>query len=377
MGTNLRILLVACLVVAASQAAWGQVEMDRLSPGGDGLAAADPAPLPAPSQPLQPSFSGPVAAPPPEFGIAIPCEDACYQGTWQVFGDFLYLRPAQDRVAYAVPINGAIVPPVGVAPVQVGRIAVADVGFDPGFRAGVSYTLDEYSRLGLTYTHLEADIEDQVHVTAPIVLRSMVTHPGTQAAPTDFLDGLAQAAVRFKLADLDYRHTWLCDDRMSLNYVIGGRYAHLEQGFASLLTNTTTAETVDTRLAFDGGGIRFGLEGHRRTACSGLAIYGTAMASFVGGRFVGDFVQADNLSGMVVSTGWTDDRVIPILDLELGVAWVGCCGHLRVSGGYLFSAWFNVPRTEDFIHAVQTNDLTKLHDALTFDGLAARMELRF
>jgi len=374
MDRGLRILLVACFLTAASEAAWGQAVMDRLAPWGDGLAAAEPAPLPLASRP---SFGSETAGPPSEFYTVIPCEDACYQGTWQVFGDFLYLRPGQDRVAYAVPIDGAIVPPPGVAPIQVGRIATADVGFDPGFRAGVSYSLDEYSRLGVTYSQLEADIENQVSVEAPIVLRSMVSHPGTASASTDFLDGLAQAAVRFKLADLDYRHTWLCDERMSLNYVVGGRYAHLEQGFQSLLTNSTTAETVDTRLALDGGGIRFGLEAQRRTPCSGLAIYGAAMASFVGGRFVGDFTQADNFSGTVVSTGWTDDRVVPILDLELGVAWVGCCGHLRVSGGYMFSSWFNVPRTEDFIHAVHTNDLTQLHDALTFDGLAARAELRF
>jgi hypothetical protein len=119
------------------------------------------------------------------------------------------------------------------------------------------------------------------------------------------------------------------------------------------------------------------LEGERRTACSGLTIYGSAMASFVGGRFVGDFVQADNFHGTVAETGWSDDRVVPILDLELGVAWVGCCGKLRVSGGYVFSSWFNVPRTEDFIRAVHTNDLSQLHDALTFDGLALRTEVRF
>jgi len=62
MDTNLRILLVACLLVAASQAAWGQAEMDRLS-WADGLEAADPAPLPAPSRWF---FVSQVAGPPSE-----------------------------------------------------------------------------------------------------------------------------------------------------------------------------------------------------------------------------------------------------------------------------------------------------------------------
>jgi len=374
MKRSLPVLLVTSILMVSAQGAWGQATMDRLASWGEGTAAADRAPLPEPSPSF---FAGDTFGPPSQVCTMIPCEDACYQGTWQVFGDFLYIRPGQDRVSYAVPINGAIAPQPDVAPVQVGRIATADVGFDPGFRAGVSYSLDECSRLGLSYTHLDADIENHVSVDAPVVLRSMVSHPGTQAAPTDFLEGLAEAAVRFKLADAEFRHTWLCNDRMSLNYLVGARYAHLEQDFGSILTNTTTVETVDTRLRFDGGGIRFGLEAQRRALCSGMTVYASAMASFVGGQFVGDFTQADNFSGTVVSTGWADDRVVPILDLELGVAWVGCCGHLRLSGGYMFSSWFNVPRTEDFIHAVHTNDLTQFNNALTFDGLAARAELRF
>jgi hypothetical protein len=374
MGSRLRILLLACVLGAIAGPAWGQAASERFLPGRFGPAPTDPATLFAASDPLP---GGEPAGPASQSCPMIECEDACYQGTWQGFGEFLYLRPGQDRVAYAVPINGAIVPPAGVAPVQVGRIATADVDFDPGFRFGLSHSLDNCSRFGLTYTQFDGDIQNQVSVEAPIVLRSMVDHPGAQAAPTDFLSGSAQAAIRFKLADADYRHVWLCNDRMSLNYLVGVRYAHLEQGFDSLMINSTTQETVDTRLFFDGGGIRFGLEGQRRTPCTGLTVYGSAMATFLGGRFVGDYVQADNFHGTVAETGWSDDRVVPILDLELGLGWVGCGGRLRVSGGYLISSWFNVPRTEDFIHAVQTNDLTRLHDALTFDGLALRTELRF
>ena len=375
MTRNLRVLLVACVLTTLSRPAWGQATLDNFTPWRGEQAPTERGLIPIPAQP---SPGGQMAGPATQVCCpTMECRDACYQGTWQVFGDFLYIRPGQDRVAYAVPINGAIVPPAGVAPVQVGRIATADVGFDPGFRVGLSHCLDECSRIGVTYSHLDADTQDQISVDAPLVLRSMVDHPGTQSAPTDFLNGLAEATIRFKLGDVDYRHMWLCDERMSLNYVVGGRFAHLEQGFNSLMTNSSTAETVDTRLMFDGGGIRFGLEGQRRAICSGMTIYGSAMASFVGGRFRGGYTQADSFSGTVVYTGWADDRIVPILDLELGVAWVGCCGHLRISGGYMFSSWFNMPRTEDFIHTVQTNDLSLVHDALTFDGLTLRTEFRF
>lgn len=374
MTTRLRVLLVACVLSAGSQPVWGQAALDGIASWGGGPAAADRVPSPIPAQP---NPGGQMVSPPSQVCTAIECRDACYQGTWQVFGDFLYIRPGQDRVAYAVPINGAIIPPVGVAPVQVGPIATADVEFNPGVRVGVSHTLDDCSRIGVTYSHLDADSHDTVSVDpSKAVLQSLVSHPGTSSAPSNFLSAVADADVRFNLADVDFRHTWLCDERMSLNYVVGVRYAHLEQGFDSLFTFPTT-ETVDTRLTFDGGGIRFGLEGQRRAICSGMTIYGSAMASFVGGRFAGTYNQLDTPSGTFVSTGWNDDRIVPILELELGVAWVGCCGHLRISGGYMFSSWFNVPRTEDFIHAVQTNDLSVIHDALTFDGLAVRTELRF
>jgi hypothetical protein len=373
MDSRLRVLLLACAMTAAAASASGQA-FDPFAGGPTRLVAGNEPLTPFPVAP--PPAYEPIA-PPPQTWCGLECLPPCCLGCWQFDGDFLYLRPGQDRVPYAVPINGAIIPPVGVAPIQVGRIAAADVDFGPGFRVGMSRSLDECSRLGVAYSYFDSSYFDQVNVDAPIVLRSMVAHPGTQAAPTNFLSAQADASIRFQLGDVDYRHTWLCNERMSFGYLVGARYAHLEQGFGSLMTNSTTQETVDTKLLFDGGGIRFGLEGQRQALCSGFGVYGSAIASFVGGRFEGDYIQADNFSGTVVSTGWRDDRIIPILDLELGVSWTSCGNRLRVSCGYLFSAWFNMPKTQDFINSIQTNNLPQIQDALTFDGMALRTEFRY
>jgi hypothetical protein len=342
-----------------------------------------------------PGTLGPnIAAPEPIFGpteanlgndLVIPaaspcapkaCGDCCCPGTWQFFGEALYLRPGQDKIPYAVPINGPVVPPSGIAPVQIGRFAMADVDFDPGFRAGLSYGLGECSRIEAKYSHLDAQVHDNVSVETPFSLQPMVMHPATLAASTYYLDATADAAIRFRLADVDYRHEWLCTDRMSFGYTAGLRYAHLGQDFTAIFTSTGE-DRVDTQLSFDGGGIRLGLEGQRRIACSSFWIYGSGAASVLGGQFSGDFTQTNNLSGTVVNTGWKDDRVAPILDLELGVAWEGCHDHLRVSGGYMFSSWFNVPKTRDFITAIHTNDFDQFRDALTFDGLTLRAEFRY
>ncbi len=52
-------------------------------------------------------------------------------------------------------------------------------------------------------------------------------------------------------------------------------------------------------------------------------------------------------------------------------------GCVRVTGGYAFSGWYNVINTDDFIHAVRTNNSVNVRDTLTFDGLVLRAEVRF
>jgi hypothetical protein len=154
----------------------------------------------------------------------------------------------------------------------------------------------------------------------------------------------------------------------------------LKQDFTSLFTNTTTRENVDTQIGFEGGGIRLGLDGERRACGSGWMIYGNGAASFVGGVFHADYQQHDNFLGTVANTGWKEDRIISILDLELGIGWVSPCGRFRFTGGYMISAWLNVLGTGDFIQAVQNNTSsrsTDLTNAMTFDGLVTRVEYRF
>ena len=200
------------------------------------------------------------------------CGGGCASGL-RVFGDFLYLRPRNAEVVYAVPFDGPVVPPPAV-PIQVGRIATVDPDYEPAFRVGIERCLSECSSIGVTYTQLDTSTSDSISVDSPRVLRSMVIHPSTLDAAEDWLDASASHDINYKLIDLDYRRLWLCGPRHRVSYVAGARYGRLEQSFRSTFASLGT-ESIDTDVDFDGAGIRLGLEGERQAACSGFLVYGS------------------------------------------------------------------------------------------------------
>ncbi|HUT94172.1 MAG TPA: Lpg1974 family pore-forming outer membrane protein [Thermoguttaceae bacterium] len=310
-----------------------------------------------------------------DVGCSTGCEDPCGP-RWRVYGDLLYLRPANEKVAFAVPINGPITQP-DMIPVQIGLEAVVDCDYDPGFRVGAGRILNDCSEIGAAYTHFETDTYNQIGFDVPYVLRSLVNHPGGLSADTDFLTAEAGLDLDLDLVDFDYRRVIICDGCYNLNYLVGARYAHLDQTFASVFTNATTIETVGAAVRFDGGGIRLGLEGERQIGTFGLMVYGSGVASFVGGEFRGRYAQADSVRGLVCNTGWNEDRVVSILDIELGMGWSSPGGRLRATAGYMFSGWFNTVITDEFIDSVRANNSVDAGDSLSFDGLVLRGEVRF
>ena len=306
------------------------------------------------------------------------CDDCCIP-LWAhrngVFGELLFLQ-ANAEVAYAVPIDGAIIPPPA-APIQVGAVAVADPNFSTGFRIGATYALDICSSLSFTYSHFDSDTQDAVTTNAPLVLRSLVLHPGTANAGSDFLDANANIGIQFDLVDLDYRAVWASDDLWVVNYLLGARYANLTQNFNAAYGGTGTVDTLATNTIFDGGGMRLGLDAQRFACNSGLMLYGRTSASFIAGQFISRYTQASDVDPIIVDTSWKAGRIVSILDLELGVGWQSACGRWRVSGGYMVNAWFNTVNTNSWIQGVQRNNFVGLSDTITFDGFTSRLEYRW
>lgn len=330
----------------------------------------------------------PSPAPVPSMGSMLGCDDSCDSCPdceipccgctlgLAVYGGSIYWRPRDADVAFAAPIDGPIVDGGDANPIFVGPVAVADPDFEPGFFAGFQWGLDCGSFLDVRYTMLETNTNGLTQTGAPQVIRSLVAHPSTNSAATDFLRAEARLSIDLDYLDASYRHLFHAGPKHAVHYFVGSRYARLDQRFTSLFTNNGT-ETVQTDLDFDGAGIMLGLDAVRFCCCHGFNFYANTSASFVAGRFRGNYFQGTNSDPIIVDTQWEAGRIVPILDLELGVGWTSKKGHFSVGAGYMVGAWFNTPNTEDFIHAVQYGDFSDTDAALSFDGLTAHAELRW
>lgn len=297
-----------------------------------------------------------------------------------VFGDFLYLRPRNAEVSYALPIDG----PVALGDeVPVGPVAVVDPEFEPAFRAGAVLCLTEGASIRGQYTYFRSEATDSATVTAPNVLRPLVMHPSTVNAATDPLDANARLDIDYDLVDIDYRGLIIgcesCDDNkcaIVLNGILGGRYVNFEQEFSSnftVLGNTAVESNID----FRGGGIRLGIEGEHHATASGFYVYGSGITNLMIGEFKANYRQTSTVNGVEAFTSWQAGRIVPSVDLEMGLGWVGPRRRLRFSGGYLVSTWFNVVTTDEWIEGVQQADFNDLSGIMTFDGLVARATFEF
>jgi len=306
----------------------------------------------------------------------VPCPTCCGVGMHctHVYGDALYLRARKAEVAYAVPIDGPIVP--GQAPIQVGNVGILDSDYDMGFRAGMNIALDTVSSLDVRYTLFESLTENEISTTAPLALRSLVTHPSSASAAQDGLAATASLEIDYDVIDVAYRHLLKCGDVFSANYVVGARYAKLEQQFDAEFLKLGT-ETVATDIDFDGAGMRLGLETQRFSCRNQLHVYANGYASFLAGRFRARYFQGQSFDPSVVDAEWEAGRIVPILDFEAGVGWCSPHGKLRLNAGYMVSGWFNTVLTQDYIDAIQNNNYLELSDSMWFDGLQARISFNF
>jgi len=306
--------------------------------------------------------------------------DCCPGDGWchrlAIFGEVLYMRSRDSEVAYAVEVNTAVAPPT--PPVQVGPVGVLDTDYEPNWRGGLTYVLDEASSITGTWTMFDADTTSRTDLTSGIIgteVVSLLVHPTTAAANQGAIFSDATYSLEYDTIDLDYRELLTCDCWRETSMIIGARYANLEQNLAAN-TRINGNETVLTDIDFDGIGTRLGLETYRYTR-RGLYGYGRGIGSLLVGDFDAKYDQGQNFDASVVDTHWEAGRMVPIIDLEFGVGWMSCQGYWRVSTGYMYSAWFNVVKTDEWIKAVQTNNFVGLGDGITFDGLVTRVEARF
>ncbi|MEX0643069.1 MAG: Lpg1974 family pore-forming outer membrane protein [Pirellulales bacterium] len=295
-----------------------------------------------------------------------------------IFGEFLYVRPRNAEVAYALPIDGPVAPVLGNE-VPVGPVAIVDPEYDIAFRAGLNYALNAGASLRGQYTRIHNSVDNEVTVDAPTVLRSLVSHPLGANAATDTLDASATLDTNLDQIDVDFRSLWMgceCNCAYAISWLVGVSAAKLDQDFSANY-ETIGVTNVATAVEFQGVGMRFGLEGERFFPANGLFVYGSGITSFMFGDFDASYAQVNSLNGTEAFTSWSAGRIVPVFDLEAGAGWMGVNRHLRLSAGYRMTTWFNVVKTEDWIWAVQNHNFTNLDGTLTFDGLVGRAEWLF
>ncbi len=181
---------------------------------------------------------------------------------------------------------------------------------------------------------------------------------------------IAHSEVDFNLFDVDLRHYFCggCPSDRQLYGFIGTRIATLDQMF----NVTYDRDLVHTAQDLRGAGIRGGVGGS--TKIHGVKLFGSAGLSILSTEIETMYRQTNNLDGVVVDYRQDIDRVLPVLDLEVGLGF-DLGKHCSISFGYLYSIWFNVVTPEQTIEAVQAGDFTgDVEDNLTFDGFFTRFE---
>jgi len=153
--------------------------------------------------------------------------------------------------------------------------------------------------------------------------------------------------------------------------------AELDRNYATFDADGTFVTNANSRVSFDGGGPRFGLEG-RRYFCRGMFsgyLKGNLSLLLGNVNIVSRRTTIEN-PNQVESQYFRNRNIIPVTEIETGLT--GCITkHVSLSVGYLFAAWHDLGYREEF--TFPTNLGVSYDDAniLGFDGLFLRLEAGF
>jgi hypothetical protein len=296
-----------------------------------------------------------------------------------VWADSLYLQATDADVTHAQQQNGI----GGAGTVPFGEIGSLDMDYDSGVRIGGSIGCNNCSRIMVSWTSYET--KEFSSVESPIIpggggaVGSLVHHPGTaltaSVGPVD-----ASHEIEFQLADVTFHRIVRSGGNYYVGFLGGAQYGHLEQRFAQTgVFSGGNGGTIDTasEIKFDGGGLKAGIDGESVFG-GGFSVFGRLTGAAMSGRFRSRYGMLNSTTDIALAAAdWSDDRIVPNVEYELGLAWTSAGSHLRLSTGYMFSHWMNTVTTSEFIEAVQEDDYVDVGDTLSFDGVVTRAELRW
>jgi hypothetical protein len=307
------------------------------------------------------------------------CSRGCCVHRSGMFGEFLYWQATGADTSFAVPQDG--IGAIGTVPL--GDVGLLDYDHDSAFRTGFQLALNCNSSIGASFTKFETTTNNTIDAAAPQVIQPLVMFPGTFNAGFTAQQAHADSSLELDVIDLEYRAVLISGPRHYLNFMTGARYASLDQSFSALFPFAPPDGTtlVVSDLDFEGVGLRIGLDGERFVwPHLGLSIYGKSTASLLAGEMSGIYGQVNQFNGIEAFETWEDDRLVPTVDLELGLQWANRSGRIRLSGGYYVGVWGNMVTTAEWINGAQALNFVDIsrdsRDEICFDGLVTRAELR-
>ena len=285
-------------------------------------------------------------------------------------GEFLYLQSRTVDVPYATPVEGA-----AGNTVPRGPTLFADPDYQPGFRVGFTSNLTKESSISANYWFYQSQTNDNGSLPGGTGYFSPTTmHPNTTSVATEYLSAESSLDIDFVVIDAHYRSTVYDGDLYYLDLTVGARYTRIDQDFHAGYSVLNSAD-VNTEGGFDGGGPRLGLE-LERPFDGRFHLFVRGAASLLLGHVTGEYTQTR--PGSLDATAALDDsRFVPVTELEIGLGWDSPNGNWRFSGGYYVGTYHNTLSTARFIQGVQADDLYKINDSLTFEGLMARIEVHW
>ncbi|MCA9240061.1 MAG: hypothetical protein KDA37_07675 [Planctomycetales bacterium] len=312
------------------------------------------------------------------------CGDSCCMSccpprkTCYAYGEFLYLRATGSDVAHAQQQDGV----GGAGTTPAGIVDTIDYDYQSAYRVGFGCALDGCSSIGVSYTMFDVDtfssLEPPVIGGGAGAVGSLVHHP--QASITGSAGPVtATAGINYEIADLMFRDVFAKTCVGQFGYGLGAVYASFDQNFYQQGLFGVALDDIATRsdVTFSGGGLKAGINGERCLG-SGLSVYGTLSAGALSGKFNTRYDMRNQVGDVRLAQAvWEDNRVVGLIEYEIGISATTPKNGVRVSLGYMVQHWTNMVTHPDFIDAVQADNYTDLGDTITFDGFSARLEGRF
>ncbi|RJP55932.1 MAG: hypothetical protein C4541_13575 [Candidatus Auribacter fodinae] len=292
---------------------------------------------------------------------------------WYAFGELFYVRPTELGIPVANDMN--------VSGFNEGDLREMEFDYDLSFKVGGGYKMEhDKGEIGATFWHYE-DSNDELFAAKYAAGFFDGTSTGV-TGPIRTVD--THIALEMNTLDIEYTKPFAVMPCLDLRLSIGPRILWMESEKVVRYIGDDVNDFVTTQmpLDFSGAGPRVGAEARYYLPWD-MELFAGVWGAMILGHFDGEYKEAD-VNGNTTRTVYDDTRVIPNVDMILGLAYAPSMfkGNVRISTGYQFSNYEN-------LEIIPTSDLNTFEgnngpgnvsfteNDLSFDGAITRVEIAF